>query len=116
MREKQSTYKSLAQRLYSVLMLLLLLWLTVSTPFVYEEQQQVSVAQGMADDDDSNPLSGTNEEKVESGVNTLSEFLHEQHHCLPDFTLFIAAYKCHPDELYCAFHPELLVPPPEGLL
>lgn len=98
------------------MMLCLLLWLTVSTPVIYDAQQDVATAQGITCTDDSNPLSGTNEEKAESGVNTLSEYLHDTTHYQPSFTQLEPAYKCHPDEMYAAFHPELVVPPPEAFI
>jgi hypothetical protein len=99
-------------------MLLTLAWLTVSTPFVYADQQaQKEIAkqeQKASDDDNSNPLSGTNEEKSESGVNTLSEYLHDIHIADHPSSIVVKYYKCHPSDLYFAFHPELLSPPPEA--
>jgi hypothetical protein len=101
-----------------VLMLFALAWLTVSTPFVYADQQakkevakQLSLA---CDEDNGNPLSNSNEEKTESGVNTLSEYLHEMHVSHRPFSVIDKYYKCHPSELYFAYHPELLSPPPEA--
>ncbi len=117
MHTERTLYEESLQRFYSLLMLCLLLWLTVSTPFVYEAQQDVAVAQGIAGpDDDDSPLSGTNEEKVETGSNTLSEYLHELPHYQPRFILLTRSYKCSPDDLYQAFHPELVVPPPDQLV
>jgi hypothetical protein len=113
---KERPYYEVAQhRFHSLLMLCLLLWLTVSTPYVYDAQQDVATAQGITDAEDDNPLSGTNEEKVESGSNNLSEYLHELPHFQPRFVLLTRSYKCLPDDLYLAFHPELVVPPPDGL-
>ncbi len=115
MHHVRSLYAESQQRFCSLLMLCLLLWLTVSTPFVYAAQQDVAVAQGIPGADDDNPLSGTNEEKAETGSNTLSEYLHELLHYQPRFVLRTLSYKCLPDDLYLAFHPELVVPPPDQL-
>jgi hypothetical protein len=101
-------------------MILALLWLTVSTPFVYAQQQakketaQKQVQQSQADEEESgNPLSNSNEEKSESGVNTLSEYLHDalslEHH----FVILTNFYKCRPSSIYFEYHPELISPPPE---
>lgn len=104
-------------KLSSVFMLLALLWLTVSIPFVYADQQaQKELKQKTAQqaDDNTNPLSNTNEEKSESGVNTLSEYLHEVEVTDPIGSPIVTFYKCHPSHLYFAFHPELISPPPEA--
>lgn len=114
MQKKQVTYSQVRQCFYSLLMMALLLWLTVSTPYVYKAQQEVAAAQGIVDDDTSNPLSNTNEERVENGASTISEYLHEPHHYVLPYSLVASLYKCHPDDLYSAFHPELLSPPPES--
>jgi hypothetical protein len=114
MHKAQPYYEVTRQRFYSLLMLCLLSWLTICMPFVYEAQQDVAMAQGIAGpDDDGNPLSGANEEKAEAGSNTLSEYLHELPHYQPHVILLTRSYKCSPDDLYQAFHPELVVPPPD---
>jgi hypothetical protein len=114
--QKKSSIPNQLQKLTSIFLMLVLLWLTVSTPFVYEQmqvkkatEQKASMADAAEDDSVSNP----SEEKTESGVPALSEYLHElqllQHH----FSIITTYYKCHPSDLYFAFHPELLSPPPE---
>lgn len=113
MHRESPLYAIATQRFYSMLMLCLLLWLTVSTPFVYDAQQDAQVTQGIAGADEDNPLQGTNEEKAESG-NTLSEYLHEAHHFQLPALKRIAFQKCRPDGLYYAFHPDLFAPPPEA--
>lgn len=97
-----------------------LLWLTVSIPFVYSFQQEVKkeaakqiIPSEERTDDNSNPLSNTNEEKTEGGVNTLSEYLHELHLLEHHFITIVSFYKLHPSDLYLAYHPELVIPPPE---
>ncbi|RPD43801.1 MULTISPECIES: hypothetical protein [Chitinophagaceae] len=113
MQAKNNTYDNVLKRFHSLLMMVLLMWLTVSTPFVYEAQQDVLVSQGITDEEVPNPLTNTNEERVEAGGSNLSEYLHEPHqYQVPSNTIELT-YKCHPDDLYSAFHPELLSPPPE---
>ena len=113
-----STYR-IKQILSCIIMVASLAWLTVSTPFVYECKQQIAaevkgndVACGL--DEDSNPFSNTTEEKTESGGNTLSEYLHDTHTHVQLSTTLEKYSKCHPSDLYYAFHPELISPPPES--
>jgi hypothetical protein len=97
-------------------MIAALLWLTVSTPFVYSAQQiqkkQIKTEQKQYADN--NPFSNTTEEKNESGVNTLSEYLHDGHLMEQGFCIVTKYYKCYPSDLYIEYHPELLSPPPEA--
>lgn len=104
---------------YSILMLLALAWLTVSLPFVHESQQigkQISFHDDNPSpvEDSTNPLTNTTEEKTEAGSNLLSEYLTDMHVIEHHFTTVTSYYKCHPSDLYFAFHPELLSPPPEA--
>src|SRR5262245_23712598 len=93
----------------SVFMILALLWLTVSTPFVYSADRlaKQEVEKKSGDGSGGNPFSNTTEERSENGTNTLSEYLHEPHIIERDVTLVVNFYKCHPSDLYFAFHPEL---------
>jgi hypothetical protein len=103
----------------SLLMLTMLTWLTVCLPFV-NQSQKVSKAQTEQTDgsetesDGTNPLSNTNEEKSESGTSLLAEYLHEVSQLEHNFITLTTFYKCHPSDLYIAFHPELVIPPPEA--
>jgi hypothetical protein len=100
----------------AVVMIVALIWLTISIPFVYQSQQQMSVATtdlACNEEEAGNPLGNTTEEKKHSGNNSLSEeYLH--HHCTED--LFISPIaKFHKSEnsgVYNAFHGEVQVPPP----
>ena len=99
-------------------MMLALLWLTVSIPFVYSAQQQMSSLTITTDipveiDEETNPFANTTEEKTESSGNTLSEYLHDMHAHMHYITVLEKYSKCHPSDLYYAFHPELISPPPE---
>ena len=103
----------------SMVLLLALAWLTVSLPFVYADQQArhqvVQQQQADAPDDNSNPLSNTAEEKTESGVNGLSEFLHQAPAIETAVFSISRQYNIHSADTYMAFHPEFVCPPPDGM-
>lgn len=108
-------YRPVFLRFHSLLMMVLLVWLTVCTPVVYSVQQDSLAVAGMAIDDDAdNPLAGTNEEKAGSGT-AFSEYLHEVHVGLPVITSLLTSFKAHAAEILTLFHPELFSPPPEPL-
>ncbi len=115
--QKKATY-TFIHKISSIVMLCALAWLTVCLPIVYADQQlQKQTAQEQRADvpveKNSNPLSDTNEERSEGGSNTLSEYLHD-HPSSQHQTLVIEQnHKCHSSELYFAYHPELISPPPE---
>ena len=101
-------------------MLLAVLWLTVSLPFVYESQQQSERNQIANQDssenseESSNPFGNTTEEKNPNSSNSFSEeFLHDHH--INDHYFSIAAqhHKCENIATYIAFHGDLEVPPPD---
>jgi len=87
---------------------------------VYAEQQkqkQVALAQQLEvpADCDSNPLSNTTEEKAGNGLNSLNEeYLHDAHASEHNGIFVKSYYKCHATDLYSAFHPELISPPPNA--
>jgi hypothetical protein len=118
MRKKRKANKS-TRILSALLMLLALSWLTVSLPFINEQLQaegtQLSASELTGTDEDaSNPLSGTTEEKTPGGPNTLSEYLHTIHLSEYQAEELGVDHKIHPSALYAAFHPELISPPPEA--
>lgn len=101
-------------------MMVALLWLTMSAPFVYAGQQLQAKYDKMAstqnsshtnDEESCNPFSNTTEEKAPSSSFS-EEYLHDHH--TTDF--FVSAsmqfHKCEDAGTYNAFHGELLVPPP----
>jgi hypothetical protein len=63
--------------------------------------------------EDKNPFSTTTEEKNEGGVSPLSEYLHDLNSMNHHFIVLTSIHKCHTSDLYYAYHPELLSPPPE---
>ena len=99
-------------------MLTALGWLTVCLPVVNKAQKQYQQAAKQIDgseaDDNTNPLSNTNEEKGESGVSLLSEYLHEAPAMERHFVILSQSYSFHPSDLYLAYHPDLIIPPPKA--
>ena len=107
----------------TVTMMLALLWLTISAPFLLASQQEFASHQLYnmdengssvpgADDECTNPFGNNTEEKAPSGSSFSEEWLHDNHK--PGNLLAIASqyHKGEDDGTYIAFHGELLVPPP----
>lgn len=116
---KKNIIKRAGTILSIALMLFALLWLTVSTPFVYaaqqaSQQQALNNAALEQDEDSLNPFTNTTEEKTESGANTLSEYLHDTcmqvQHTIPPSTYTDER----PFLAYSIFNGELISPPPEA--
>jgi hypothetical protein len=116
MKRNQRTYP-LRHIISSLCMVAALVWLTVSTPFVYNAQQSLkkeAQKESRQSGDNTNPFSNTTEEKNESSVNTLSEYLHEPPCTESNFIILVRLYKSYPSSIYYEHHPELLSPPPEA--
>lgn len=103
-------------------MIVTLLWLTISLPFIYASQQEQEVycqTNSMNDDlpeSEDLPFNGTTEEKAESGFSSLSEYLHHMHE-LSHLAGSSYKHNCsHSFSVYVAFHGELLCPPPNSIL
>ncbi|RYY89638.1 MAG: hypothetical protein EOO15_05690 [Chitinophagaceae bacterium] len=119
MKGTRSGY-TMAHKVGSVLLMLALLWLSVSIPFVYRFQEQQKIAKASmavenADHsaDDTNPLTNTNEEKVESGVSMPQEYLHEHLHLHHPIDPVSLQYHSYAQDDFVAFHPEFITPPPD---
>jgi hypothetical protein len=97
-------------------MVFALIWLTVSLPFVNLSQQvsQEIMADSESERSGSNGLANTIEEKTETGSNSLSEYLHDHSLHAVKVPALVNSYKVHPNALYSAFHPEMVLPPPEA--
>lgn len=113
--ESKRTYQ-LVDFISAVFLILTLLWLTVSTPFIFEAQKEInrthtSVPPGQPTEDSTNPFSGLNEEK--SSEISLSEYLHDGSAILDMNPLRIAHADADGADIYIAFYGELLSPPPE---
>jgi hypothetical protein len=120
MRKERKIY-TFFQLVSAGFMIMALLWLTVSAPFVYASQQSLIKHEQKADcgspisnEEETNPFGNSTEEKTPgSTANSISEeYLHDHH--TSDFFFFIASqyHKCEDAGTYIAFHGELLVPPP----
>ena len=100
-------------------MLVALLWLTASLPFVNAAMNAGSdimkVTNTMPEEECGNSFAGATEEKTHNSGNTLSEYLHEKHIIEDAADVMINYAKCHDADLYHAFHPELNSPPPEDI-
>lgn len=116
--KKSGQLFTLTQVLSSIVMLVLLLWLTVCLPIVNGSQKatkaQTEQKGKESKSDDSNPLSNSNEEKSENGASLLSEYIHEIPVLERHFIILTNAFKGHPSALYIAYHPDLIIPPPEA--
>src|SRR5574339_1317471 len=109
------------QCLSAIIMIVALLWLTISAPFVFQQQQEMAKQDSSAcadlaiqtTEEEANPFSGATEEKAPKTLNTFSEeYLHSHHSS--EYFLSIASqfHKCENAGTYVAYHGELLVPPP----
>ena len=100
----------------SIFMMIALLWLTVSTPFVYASQQESAANHKSAkacdnlpvDEEESNPLGNSTEEKTPAGVSLSEEYLHDHHSS--DYYFLVASqfHKFDDAGIYIAFHGECL--------
>lgn len=115
----RKTIRNVKYKLYSLVMLLALAWLTVSLPFVYAQQQKPKAAiekqtDNISTDEETNSLSNTTEEKSENSNTTLSEYLHELHYAGYTGSLVVKKHNDHTADVYIAFHPDYICPPPDA--
>jgi len=128
MNKRKKKY-TVFQKATAVFLMLTLLWLTVSTPFVAIAQQELAKQQKTlsvadtakaADCEDCNGdeegEGGNNniEEKVPGSTNLSEEFLHDHHITHHFFTVVSLYHKLENAASYIAVHGELLVPPPNA--
>jgi hypothetical protein len=123
MKKNRKIY-SVFQLCSAVFMILALMWLTVSTPFVIASQQQ-QAKQHKMEKADSSPVAGNEEEtnnpfgnntdEKAPNANTFSEeYLHHFHIASHFYTEISQYHKQENSDTYIAFHGELLVPPPNA--
>ena len=112
---------SFFNRISALMMMVALSWLTISAPFVYEQQQEIAKQSSSASaelpiagtEEEANPFSGSTEEKAPKTLNTFSEeYLHDQHQSEYFFSIASQFHKGEDAATYIAYHGELLVPPP----
>jgi hypothetical protein len=114
---------SFCNKMAAVGMVLALLWLTVSAPFILAAQQELadyhlsadgSIPSGACEDENSSPFGNATEEKAPSSSTFSEEYLHDHHTDEHSFSIALQ-YNKHGDAgTYIAFHGELLVPPPNA--
>ena len=109
--------------LSAVFMILALLWLTVSMPFVYASQQKLAKQDKIEntgsplagkEEEAANPVGNTPEEKAPGGNSVSEEYLHDHHSTDYFFAIISQYHKCVNAGTYVAYHGELLVPPPNA--
>jgi hypothetical protein len=120
MNKKRKPYTFL-KKATSIFLMLTLLWLTVSTPFIITMQQEQDRQEKSAsfelpvnDGEDSNDSSGNNVEEKAPNTSLSEEFLHDHH---ADHYWFLVATPSHQSQnagIYIAFHGELHAPPPNA--
>ena len=104
-------------------MIVALLWLTISAPFVFASQQHLAKYEKSAkadspvesgEEESSNPLNNTTEEKAPtcSSSSLSEEYLHDHHTADVFYSIVLQVHKCENADTYVAYHGELLVPPP----
>jgi hypothetical protein len=119
--KKVSQSYNFFQRFSAIMMIVALTWLTISAPFVLEQQQKIAkqTTSAVADlpitgtEEESNPFSGSTEEKAPKSLNSFSEeYLHDHPQSEYLFSIASQFHKCEDAGTYVAYHGELLVPPP----
>ncbi|MBZ4188151.1 hypothetical protein [Niabella beijingensis] len=112
-------YNKTTSGVLAVLLGMVLLWLTVSLPFVYEAKQQLTEQSETKSKNQNNPMAGATEEKVPNNptVSITEEYLHHGTYdfSVTEFLKDIAYLHAH-EGTYIAFHGELHAPPPNTLL
>ncbi len=121
MKQRSIRY-TIFQKASSIFLMLVLAWLTVSTPFVMTTQQlakqdkqvtdNLSVSNGEEDGSDS---TSNNVDEKTPGSNSLSEeFLHEHDSSAASACKTPQEHKLENSGTYIAFHGELHAPPPNA--
>lgn len=122
MQKRKRTYSDF-QLVSAVCMVLALLWLTVSAPFIYACQQElmkdckISQVNPLVDneDDTSGAMSNSTEEKSPNTSSFSEEYLHDQHAADYLFTIALQYHKFENAGTYIAYHGEVQVPPPNSI-
>lgn len=123
--ERNKTTYQIYQILSAVFLILSLLWLTVSLPFVYESQRELAKQSksvtdqsplSSSEEEPANPFGNTTEEKAPSSTTTSvsEEYLHDNHIAEYFTSLASQNHKCENSGIYNAFHGEVHVPPPNA--
>ena len=121
MKKSRKTY-NVFQLCSAVFIILALMWLTVSTPFVLASQQEqakqhktektTSSLVNSNEEETNNPLGNSTEEETPNSTSLSEEYLHTFHIISHFYTEVSQYHKIENSDTYIAFHGELLVPPP----
>jgi len=110
-------------RVSAIIMIVALCWLTISAPFVFENQQKIAKQNCEAPvdiplsgvEEEANPFSSSTEEKAPKTLNSFSEeYLHDNHRSEYFFSVALQYQKGENVGIYTAFHGEVQVPPPNA--
>ena len=110
----QKNTSNLKARISAMVMVLSLVWLTVSLPFVYNSAVQAQNTTANTHTDEEVPLN-TTEEKAQTSTNFQEEYIHGSQDNLIQASIFLTHACSHGIGIYVAYHGELLSPPPESL-
>ncbi|MEP7238703.1 MAG: hypothetical protein ABI685_12580 [Ferruginibacter sp.] len=123
MKRNRKIY-SVFQLCSAVFMILALMWLTVSTPFILASQQEqakqhkiektTSFPLNANEEETNNPFGNGTEEKAPNSSTFSEEYLHSFHIGSHFYTEISQCHKHENSNTYIAFHGELLVPPPNA--
>ena len=123
MRRNRKTYR-VPQLVSAIFMIMALLWLTISAPFVIASQKELAKQNKMAsaptplpgnEEESTNPFGNNTEEKTTGNGSSFSEeYLHDHHITDYFFSISLQYHKCGNAGTYIAFHGELIVPPPNA--
>lgn len=114
---------TVSQLVSAVVMILALVWLTVSSPFVYAAQQELAKQHKIekpaspltgSEEESSNPFGNSTEEKAPGNSSLSEEYIHSNQKIHLFFSIATQYHKCENADTYIAYHGELLVPPPNA--
>ena len=101
----------------AVVMFFALAWLTVSLPYVYSFQKELAKQESKstpvdlpADNEESNPLTNSTEEKAPSSTISEEWLHHTDDHII--FSYKLSHDNRHSYDVYVAYHGEIQSPPP----
>ena len=103
-------------------MIVALVWLSVSAPFVFNNQKKHGESLKCCSsqspfagtgEENSNPTGNSTEEKIPKSVNSFSEeYLHDSHWSNFISSINLQYFNNQDAGIYIAYHGDLLVPPP----
>lgn len=104
-------------------MIVTLLWMTVSAPFVVAGRQAAAAEKQMQwadlvdseDQSSCNPFGNNTEEKVPCSTSFSEEYLHHTDESFHAAELASQHTRCQAVKEYVAFHGEMLCPPPNAM-